>query len=440
VKQSNSSHTWKIPALGAIAGGLLAWIAVVAIILLTAGSDAPPTAPEQPVVERPTLAAATRTPLPTATATATPIPPTVTRTAAPTEPLATLPILTATPPIAETVAPVVTVTATAAPAAADAAPAADQGCSPPEGWERYVVQPDDTLFAFVLGAGSTVTVDDLIAANCLTSRYLSIDQVLYLPPGAAENAPPSSPYVSGSALYASGPRTPNCPCTIRVPEGVRREQIAETISAAETAFTGGDFLAATDPGTSAPFDFVMERPAGASMEGYLFPGTYTVENDTTAEQFRDMLLSAFAANVTPQMRADAAAQGVTFYQALVIASVVQREVRSPDTQKLVASVIYNRYRDGNRLASTVTVQYALGGPGNWWPRVTGQGLKVDSPYNSYTLPGLPPGPIDSPGLSAILAGVYPAQTDYYYHTQACDGSGEKFAVTYEEHLANVNCQ
>ena len=83
----------------------------------------------------------------------------------------------------------------------------------------------------------------------------------------------------------------------------------------------------------------------------MFPGTYTVENDTTAEQFRDMLLAAFGANVSPQMRADAAAQGVTFYQALVIASVVQREVRSPETQKLVASVIYNRYRDGNRLAA-----------------------------------------------------------------------------------------
>jgi hypothetical protein len=421
--------------LAALAGGLLAWIAVIVIVLLTADSDAPPDATARPVVERPTLAAATGTPRPTATATArsTAQPTTTTPGPAPTEPVATLPMLPTAPPTAA-------ITEAAEPTQADTAPAADQDCTPPDGWERYDVQPDDTLFAFVLGAGSTVTVDDLMAANCLTSRYLSVDQVLYLPPGAAENAPPSSPYVSGSALYARGPRTPICPCTIRVPEGVRREQIAETITAAQTSFTGGDFLAATDPGASAPFDFVMERPAGASMEGYLFPGPYTVENDTTAEQFRDMLLSAFAANVTPQMRADAAAQGVTFYQALVIASVVQREVRSPDTQKLVASVIYNRYRDGNRLASTVTVQYALGGPGNWWPRVTGQGLKVDSPYNSYTLPGLPPGPIDSPGLSAIQAGVYPAQTDYYYHTQACDGSGEKFAVTYEEHLANVNCQ
>jgi UPF0755 protein len=67
-------------------------------------------------------------------------------------------------------------------------------------------------------------------------------------------------------------------------------------------------------------------------------------------------------------------------------------------------------------------------------------LSVDSPFNTYNRPGLPPAPIDNPGLSAIVAAVYPPQTDYYYHTAACDGSGEAFAVTYEEHLANVNCQ
>jgi UPF0755 protein len=139
------------------------------------------------------------------------------------------------------------------------------------------------------------------------------------------------------------------------------------------------------------------------------------------------------------MRADATAQGVSFYQALIIASIVQRESRAPEIQPLIASVLYNRLRDGNRLAQTVTVQYALGRPGDWWPRVTASGLQVNSPYNSYTRPGLPPTPIDSPGLSAIRAAVYPAQTEYRYHTAAC-GGGVAFAVTYEEHLANLNCE
>jgi len=422
-------------------GGAVAWIVALAAVWLSArnrepsGPDRPPTA----LAEVPTLSAVTGTPWSTAT-------PAPTRTGTPSiTPAPTMiPMLTptfafpatATPDNAESASPVPET------GVADAGTAVPGACAPPDGWERYVVQPGDTLFAFVLGAGGTdaVTVDDLVAANCLSGRYLYVDQVIFLPSGAAANAPPSEPFVPASELYARGPRTPNCPCAIRVADGWRREQIAEAINAAETWFTGGDFLAVTGADASAPFDFLGERPPGTTMEGFLFPGVYTVQNDTTAEAFRDALLAAFAANITPQMRADAAAQGVTFYQALVIASIVQRETRVPDNQKLVASVIYNRYRDGNRIASSITVLYPLGGPGNWWPRVTGTALKTDSPYNTYDRAGLPPTPIDNPGLTAILAAVYAPQTDYYYHNAACDGSGEVFSVTYEEHLKTVNCE
>jgi len=139
------------------------------------------------------------------------------------------------------------------------------------------------------------------------------------------------------------------------------------------------------------------------------------------------------------MRADAAAQGISFYEVMIIASIVQRESRDPETQKLIASVYYNRLRGGGRLGSTVTLQYALGGPGNWWPRIGGSSVNLDSPYNTLNRSGLPPSPIDSPGLSAIVAAIYPPQTNYFYHTASCQG-GEAFAATYEEHLANVNCQ
>jgi len=451
-----NDHTpWQRPALRHAAmllliGGVLAWVIALSAVVMGIRSARQPTQPAPPVgvARLPTLAAAavtltpavTRTPSPTPTPSVMSsdnpaIPPTEAATripakAAPPEPVAPTPVTEAD----ETIGPTVVAQADEPPQEGAAQP-----CAPPDGWEQYVVQPDDTLFAFVLGAGGTLTVDDLMAANCLTSRYLRVDQVIYLPPGAAENAPPSVPSGPATDLGARGPRTPHCPCTITVGVGWRREQIADAINAAQTLFTGGDFLAATGPDAAPPFDFTAERPPGSTLEGFLFPGTYTAQNDTTAEQFRDMLLSAFAANVTPQMRADAAAQGVSFYQALILASIVQRETRAPEMQPLIASVLYNRLRDGNRLAQTVTVQYALGGPGNWWPRVTASGLQVDSPYNSYTRRGLPPGPIDSPGLSAIMAAVYPAQTEYRYHTAAC-GGGIAFAVTYEEHLANVNCE
>jgi hypothetical protein len=405
-----------------LAAGMVAWMITLAVIVDALQDDGDP---PEPVVERVTLAAATATappsptPVPTQLPSPTPVPPSPT-------PLPATPAASATP--------VVEVD----DSTTEEKPAETDSCLPPDGWERYVVQPDDTLFAFVLGAEGTVSVDDLVAANCLTGRYLQIGQVLYLPPGAAENAPPSVP-AAVAAAAPTGPRTPNCPCMITITSGWRREQIADAINAAQTAFTGADFLAVTGPDASAPFDFVMERPPGTSMEGFLLPGAYTLQNETTAEDFRNMLLEAFAANISPQMRADAAAQGVSFYQALIVASIVQREVRGPETQKLVASVYYNRLRDGNRLASTVPIQYALGAAGNWWPRVSGSALETETPYNTYTRPGLPPTPVDNPGISAIVAAVYPAQTDYYYHTASCDGSGEAFAVTYEEHLANVNC-
>ena len=445
----------------ALVAGVIAWgIALIAVWMAarSTDSDKPESTPAV-VAGVPTLAAASVTPPPTATVTLTPVPVTVIPTTVPAavaSPTVTLlPLLSATPSQTPAVVSTAISSPTALVAATDAATAiatplavaavpddsaAGQACTPPAGWERYVVQQDDTLFAFVLGAEATLTVDDLIAANCLSSRYLQVNQVIYLPPGAAENAPPSVPAGPVEMVGVHGPRTPNCPCTITVGTGWRREQIADAINTAQTLFTGADFLDATGPGASASYDFVMARPGGVSMEGFLFPGSYTVQNDTTAEGFRDMLLGAFAANVSPQMRADAAAQGVSFYQALIIASIVQREVGGPETQKLVASVYYNRYRDGNRLGTTVAVQYALGGPGNWWPRVSGSDLQVDSPYNAYTHAGLPPTPIDSPGLSAIVAALYPPQTEYRYHTQGCHGEGEVFASTFEEHLANVNCE
>ncbi|NLX08293.1 MAG: endolytic transglycosylase MltG [Chloroflexi bacterium] len=426
-----------VPRWQWIAGGLLllgglAWLVALTVIALSPGEkqpDPPPPTGER-VVLLPTLAAATGTPIPTPpdTPTATPtITPPPSATPAPTQP-------------GDTPAPDSSAAASATPAGTTATAAGSGApCTPPEGWERYVVQPEDTLFAFVLGANNTVTVDELVAANCLGRRWLQVGDVLFLPPGAAENAPPSAPAAPASG-GASGPRTPNCPCTINVVPGWRREQIADAIDAAETLFTGADFLALTGPDAPAPHDFAAERPPGTTLEGFLFPGSYTVQNDTTAEGFRNLLLDAFGANVSAQMRADAAAQGTSFYQALIIASIVQRETRDPEKQKLVASVYLNRYRDGNRLASTVPVQYALGRPGNWWPRITYATAEVDSPYNTYTRAGLPPGPISNPDLSAIAGTVYSPATNYYYHTASCDGRGEVFAETYEEHLANVNCE
>lgn len=361
-----------------------------------------------------------------------------------------LPTATATPRLATAFAATGTPTPTTpAPDTASTltstpSPREESGCPAPEAWEVHHVQPGETLFAYVLGAidlGFDVTTHDLRTANCLTTDLLQVGQVLYLPPGAAENAPPSEPVVMSANVPAGSPRTPACVphCTISIRPGWRAEQIAAVIDSTPVGFWGADFLAAISASAAPPpYEFLATKPPGASLEGYLYPGTYELTNETTAEGFRDMLLAAFAAHYSPDMAAAARAHGLTFYQALTLASIIQRESWAYEEQVLISSVFHNRLRAGDKLGSTVTTQYALGGPGNWWPRVTGGLINTPSPYNTNLNPGLPPTPIDSPGMNAIRAALNPASTDYYFFTGNCQGPGNLYARTFEEHLANVN--
>jgi len=353
-----------------------------------------------------------------------------TSTALPTQPPATINILPSTSPQNEV--------------ALENTPsneAADTDCTPPEGWEVYSVQQGDTLFAFQLGAGragNPASVDEIIEANCLGSNFLQVDQVLWLPPGAADEAPSSEPVAPD--LPANVPRSANCPCSISIFNGWRIEQIADAINRTSVAFSGADFLAVVGPGSTLPArDFLASVPPSSGLEGFMFPGTYTLQNDTTAEQFRDMVLDAFATNAAPLINA-ATAQGITPYQALIMASIIEKESGDIHEQSLIASVFYNRLRDGRAFGATVTIMYALGHPGNWWPRLQSGQTNLNSPYNTYIVAGFPPTPISNPSLTALQAVSAPPQTNYFYFTGDCRGPGNAYAATYEEHLANVECR
>jgi UPF0755 protein len=124
---------------------------------------------------------------------------------------------------------------------------------------------------------------------------------------------------------------------------------------------------------------------------------------------------------------------------VTLASIVQREAVRPEEQAAIASVFLNRLVAGMPLQTDPTVQYALGfdvATNSWWkvPLSTAD-LEIQSPYNTYQNLGLPPGPISSPGLNAIQAVAYPAQTPYYYFRARCDGSGlHDFSETFDQHL------
>jgi UPF0755 protein len=181
-----------------------------------------------------------------------------------------------------------------------------------------------------------------------------------------------------------------------------------------------------------------DLPPGASLEGFLFPDTYFFRPGATASDAINRMLANFDAKLPADYRASAAAHGLNVYQAITVASLVEREAVVDDERPLIASVIFNRLVVGQPLEIDATVQYAIGAPENWWPPLSGLDFRaIASPYNTYYAAGLPAGPIANPGLNSILAVAHPADTPYLYYRALCDGSGRHaFATTYEEHLAN----
>lgn len=226
-------------------------------------------------------------------------------------------------------------------------------------------------------------------------------------------------------------------------EGARIEELAELIDMNRLfGFSGADFLPLVNPGASIPADFAAWAglPPGASLEGFMFPDTYQLPPAIDAAGLRDRLLRAFRDRVGEDLRAEAQSQGRTLYQVVTLAAIIEREAVWPDEHPMIASVYHNRLDIGMKLEADPTVQYGLhGARGAWWPPITYADFRgVQSRYNTFLHAGLPPGPIASPGLSAILGALRPAESPYYFFHAACDNSFyHNFAVTYEEHLQNV---
>ncbi len=228
--------------------------------------------------------------------------------------------------------------------------------------------------------------------------------------------------------------------TITIQEGLRLEQVAAQV-AEQTAISQQEFLALATTGwrdQGFTFDFLTALPPEATLEGFLFPETYRLPENPAAIDVLRRMLGTFDARVTPEMRAAAADRGLTVYELVTLASIVEREAVLDSERPIIAGVYLNRVTNGWFLNADPTTQYALNQTDDWWPVLTLQDLEVDSPYNTYKNPGLPPGPICSPGLASIQASANPAQTDYFFFLANCiknDGS-HLFAVTQEEHNAN----
>jgi len=227
---------------------------------------------------------------------------------------------------------------------------------------------------------------------------------------------------------------------VTIPEGFRTEQVVARI-AEETSFTEEELNAAIE---RAP-ELGLPEYAEGFTEGFLFPATYDIRPDTTAESLIQMMINRFvqaAEDVDLEARAEAA--GYSPLQVVTMASIIQREVRHVEDMRNVAEVIYNRLSGDcaevgvpeQRLQMDSTVHYAL----NSYETVftTEEERATDSPYNTYRNGGLPPGPIAMPGEDALNAALAPSGDDYCYFVTIDLESGEtRFAVTEAEHQANV---
>jgi UPF0755 protein len=238
---------------------------------------------------------------------------------------------------------------------------------------------------------------------------------------------------------------------VTIPEGWRAEQIAAEL-ARESIVSEQEFMAAVNRGRS-DYDFLLDRPAGSSpsLEGFLFPDTYRMERDASADEVLTQMLDNWERRVMGNqglVEAIEEREDMTLYELVTLASVVEREAVVAEERDTIAAVFQNRLRQDMYLQADPTVSYAKGyverwvydeegrpvEDGTWWsPMLMEEATSVISPYNTYLNPGLPPTPICNPGLAAIRAAIKQQRSDYLFFVAKGDGS-HWFARTYEEHL------
>jgi UPF0755 protein len=218
---------------------------------------------------------------------------------------------------------------------------------------------------------------------------------------------------------------------VTIPEGRNMVEIAEILG--DRGIEVDAFLAAAhEPSLIRDLD-----PYASDLEGYLFPDTYDLPKDPgPASALVARLVRRFRDVITPELpRLEA--RGLTVRQAVTMAALVERETARPEERPRIAGVFFNRLKKGMLLQTDPTVIYALRLAGRWNGNIRKKDLDIDSPYNTYRYPGLPPGPIASPGREALLAVIAPVEGKDLYFVSRNDGT-HQFSETLAEHNRAVD--
>jgi UPF0755 protein len=218
---------------------------------------------------------------------------------------------------------------------------------------------------------------------------------------------------------------------ITFPEGLNMREMARIYEQQGFGKAAAFIKAANDPAAIREID-----AAATDLEGYLFPETYAVKGGMPAAALVGSMVGRFRQLFTADMQQAAQALGLSSRDAVTLASLVEKETAQPEERPIVAAVYLNRLRLGMGMQADPTVIYALQRAGRYNGNLRRDDLSFDSPYNTYRYPGLPPGPIASPGLASLKAAVSPAKVDYLYFVSRNDGS-HVFARTLAEHNENV---
>ncbi len=237
--------------------------------------------------------------------------------------------------------------------------------------------------------------------------------------------------ILGALMYPSGASE----VSVTIPEGYTLAQIGATVRAFLPDITVEEWQGITgvsSPFVTDPFIVSSQKPDDVDLEGYLFPDTYRFFKNATAEDVVERMLRTMESRVTSLGAPTGDAAGMTGHELITLSSIIEREVRDAEEMKQISDIFLKRLEIGMALQSDATVNYVTGGDD---PSISLTDRDLESPYNTYQHPGLPPGPISNPGMNALRSVWNPAQNNYYYFLTDAEGT-VYYAVTHDEHVLN----
>lgn len=315
---------------------------------------------------------------------------------------------------------------------------------------NYVAEINDPVqFTVVEGDNFTTLLDELQSKGLIKNKqviqvYLSLNDINPNVKIGTYTIESDIDLPRLIEILEKGVFKPGVRVTIR--EGLRSDQIADLLEAelsTSTGYSNGEFVAFVN---NPAIELLSEEtrlflsthlPAGKSLEGFLFPDTYEFSPEQTTMQILNVMLGNFVTKVSADIdfsNIDTGSQTPTLYSGLTLASIVEKEASGNDKKEVISSVFHNRLRDGMRLESDATVNYVTK-KNDAAPLIAD--TLIESPYNTYRSDGLPPTPINNPGLASIKAALFPDQTGYYFFFH--DDAGNSYlSTTYNEHLIKVD--